>query len=259
MSVFSRTKVTATPGCPPELTSASALKEMCLHGMQGVTLLRDQRNKILLVDIPGQGKYVVKSYRKPNLPQRIAYTFFTPGKARRAYNAGMELLRRQLGTPHPEAYIEEYAGGLLSHSYFISRYTPARTLLDIWVWQPDYSREILRTLIEHLVKMHTSGVLHGDPNLGNFLYLPDTGQIELVDTNRTRFFTSLSRRQCLDNMVRLTHRHDLMMEIVGGYARARGWDAGACTAYVMNKLNRYEHKRHRRETLKRALLPWRYK
>ena len=61
----------------------------------------------------------IKSFKVPSLLNRIVYTFFRKGKARRSYEHAMELLRLGFLTPDPVAYMETYRYGLLYRSYYV--------------------------------------------------------------------------------------------------------------------------------------------
>ena len=84
------------------------------------TLLYEGRNTIKRFD-DGGVPYVVKRFRRPMFVQRVVYTFFRPGKARRAYHYGLRLQQLGFATPESIAYLETRSGGLLDQSYYICR------------------------------------------------------------------------------------------------------------------------------------------
>src|ERR1035437_8356069 len=63
---------------------------------------------------------IVKRYKKPHLINRIAYTFFRPSKAKRAYEYALRLSELSINTPAPIAYIEQNSCGLINYGYFRS-------------------------------------------------------------------------------------------------------------------------------------------
>ena len=77
------------------------------------------RNELRKFSYEGQW-YVVKNYKVPLFINRIAYTFFRPSKASRAYEYALKLRSMGIETPAPVAYIELKSGGLLQHSFFVS-------------------------------------------------------------------------------------------------------------------------------------------
>ena len=196
--------------------------------------------------------WVVKRYKRPNIVQRIAYTFFEPSKAERAYRYAHLLKEKGISTPEGIAYIEEKKHGLLRDSYFVSTECADRPIFPELVETPAYDETLTDELAAFFVRLHESGILHGDLNLNNILYrrTPD-GQCHftVIDTNRSHFKDNLTPEECLDNLKRVTHRRDLLEDIVGKYARLRGWDRTGSIRFVLDALERFE----KRRALKRRL------
>ena len=69
------------------------------------TLFGDgKRNKIKLFEL--EGKTInIKSFKIPNLINKIAYKYFRKSKARRSFEFANHLLDNGLGTPKPTAYL----------------------------------------------------------------------------------------------------------------------------------------------------------
>lgn len=201
------------------------------------------RNEVRLFDCNGT-RLVVKRYKRPNMIQRVAYTFFKKGKAERAFLFAGELRKRGFDTPHEAAYIEIKSGGLLLDSYFISAECtlPAvAPLLD----RDEPDSEAASALASLLVRLHEKGVLHGDLNLSNILYSRDGGghfEFSLIDTNRSKF-KQPTKAECLDNLKRLTHNRRAMESIVSCYAGLRHWDKADTVADIMSRLDAFERKR----------------
>ena len=91
----------------------------------GGEIVQDRRNTIKKFKVNGL-EINVKRYRVPIFINRIAYTFFRKSKACRAYNNAFEVIKRGFETPESIAYIEEFKGGLLHYSYYISLQCPYR-------------------------------------------------------------------------------------------------------------------------------------
>ena len=88
-------------------------------------VIQDKRNTIKVFEYK-ELEINVKRYRVPIFINRIAYTFFRKSKACRAYNNAFEVIKRGFETPESIAYIEEFKGGLLHYSYYISLQCPYR-------------------------------------------------------------------------------------------------------------------------------------
>lgn len=215
-------------------------------------VLHSGRNTVKRFPRP-DANWVVKHYKRPNPIQRIAYTFFKPSKAERAYRYAQILQEKGIDTPDGIAYIELKHHGLLSDSYFVSTECTDRPIFPELVETPDYDHALADELAAFFVEMHRKGVLHGDLNLNNILYRKEAGgklHFTVIDTNRSRFKDMPSRRECLCNLKRVTHRRDLLDYIVGRYAALRGWNPENCTTFVQEALQRFEKRRQ----LKRRLL-----
>ena len=221
-------------------------------GGRGETL-HSGRNTVKAFDADGR-RLVAKRYKRPNMVQRIAYTFFRKSKAERAFIYARALRKLGFDTPHEAAYIEIRRNGLLSDSYFISEecsLPPLMPLLD----RDNPDQQAAEDLASLLADMHVKGALHGDLNLSNILYAKDGGgryKFTLIDTNRSKF-KQPTADECLDNLKRLTHNRALMTLVVTLYARKRGWDAGKTVEGVMRKLDKFERKCEARQHAKKVL------
>lgn len=208
--------------------------------------LHDGRNKVKRFRIAREW-VVVKKFKRPNIVQKIVYTFFKSSKAERAYLFAEKLRGMGINTPHEIGYIEIRRKGLLDESYFISTQCSYAALSQILDGE-DFSRKAADALAGYLVELHEKGILHGDLNLTNILYRieDDKYKFTLIDTNRSKFRESLGRNECLENMKRLTHDRELMEYIVSAYAQLRGWNGAETVKEVMESLNRFEEKIRRK-------------
>lgn len=200
--------------------------------------------------------FVVKRYRRPHLLQRLAYRWLRPSKAERAYRFAFRLAELGIDTPEAVAYAEERGGLFFGLSYFVSRRCTDPSLYSVLVEAPVFSCDLAARLAAFLVETHEKGFLHGDLNLTNILYhpLPDGGvHFTVIDTNRSHFIDRPSQEVCLHNLVRLTHRHELMEFVVREYARLRGWSPDACWCRVRVLLLAFERKEARKNNWKRRL------
>ena len=150
------------------------------------TLLYKGRNTIKRFDDGGVA-YVVKRFRRPMFVQRVVYTFFRPGKARRAYHYGLRLKQLGFATPESIAYLETRSGGLLDQSYYICRVDDAPPICERLNDPEEFDRVMAADLARMLANLHQKGVLHGDFNSTNVLYRPQADghyAFSLIDNNR---------------------------------------------------------------------------
>lgn len=216
-------------------------------------MLYDKRNKVKRFQL-GKEILIVKKFKRPNLIQRIAYTFFKKSKAERAYLYAGIFRERGFQTPHEIAYIEIKIHGLFSDGYFVSTACDDKPLLPI-LNREDFDQELADHLSLLLANLHQKGILHGDINLNNVLYRVADGKycFTLIDTNRSRFTPTPSMQECMDNLKRLTHNKALMDYVVRKYARARKWSENKCTSLVFSYLSAFESKVQKKRRLQALL------
>lgn len=218
-------------------------------------LLYQGRNVVRLFEHEG-GKYVVKRFKKANFFQRIAYTFFRKTKAERAYLYACELRERGFETPHEVAYFEKSPGGLFLTGYFVSTYCDYPTAYFDLVKTDAYDKGLAACIARYLAELHQKGVLFGDLNLNNFLYRLEDGifRIVLIDTNRSTFQTGVPPfEECMQNLRTLTHRRDLLEDILDTYSKAMGWKKETVVEAVFSALDGFESRRMRKKQVKRML------
>ena len=116
----------------------------------GGEIVQDRRNTIKKFKVNGL-EINVKRYRVPIFINRIAYTFFRKSKACRAYNNAFEVIKRGFETPESIAYIEEFKGGLLHYSYYISLQCPYRREIREYYQGPLQGNEALMTAFAQLL------------------------------------------------------------------------------------------------------------
>ncbi len=217
-------------------------------------VLHEGRNCVKLYRI-NNTDIVVKRYKYPNIFQQITYSFFKKSKAERAYIFANLFRKKGINTPHEIAFIEEYTNGLIGFTYFISEsctLDSLKTTLD----RDDFCKESGVALAEYIIKLHEKGILHGDMNLSNILFRNNIeGYMEfiLIDTNRTKFKKNPSRKECLENMVRLTHHKPALEFIVANYSQKRGWNQEESVSYVLNKLAAFEKRKKIKRELKSVI------
>jgi serine/threonine protein kinase len=149
------------------------------------------RNELKIVELGGI-KCVIKSFKVPHFINKLAYTFFRDGKAKKSYLNAVKLMELEVNTPEPIGVIEFFKGGLLSESYFISVYEPYDfTIREVFHHKVNTYQEILKEFTAFTYDIHQKGVWHTDYSLGNILVTiqNDKFKFSLVDINRMQFKT----------------------------------------------------------------------
>lgn len=210
-------------------------------------LIYDKRNQVRVVSVNDR----ILVIKKFGVRKKKKFSF-GKSKAFRAYNVGIKLLERGISTPLPVAAISF----TIQSDYFISEYAQARPAADL-LRRPDFDRSLAESLARFLYMLHTKGVWHADLNLSNIM-VTDSDDIEkkflLIDTNRTRFTIpgeSCSIQKIAANLMRVTHRRDLMKAILSRYIRLSG--QRDIYREVFRRLLRFEHSKTIRHSLARRL------
>lgn len=235
----------------------SYIKQIPTLFEQNGELIFHKRNIVKRMRTP-YGEWIVKRYKRPFMLQRLAYTFWRKSKAHRAFLFASHLRSLNINTPKEVACIEIYKGGLFCEGYFISLPCEWPALFDEMVGERKvFDQQLADATAAFFVTLHQKGVLHGDLNLDNIL-CKNSGtkgvEFSLIDTNRTRFVSQPTQVMCLTNLVRVTHRRDLLRYIVNRYANLRGWSAERSTDFVIAKLEQFEHRKAIKKNIKRVFL-----
>lgn len=193
----------------------------CFDELECDEVLHTGRNEVRLFTVAGV-RIVVKNFARISRLNRVVYGLLRPSKAVRAYRYAHCLLAMGIDTPVPIAAIDVRAGGVLRHSFFVSLYSEYESL-DILNHYPEQPLEpLLDALTDFLIKIHDCGVLHDDLNASNILYRKvDEGYylFQLIDINRLRFRSRISRNERLKNLRKLCCKPVAYFYILGRYAQ----------------------------------------
>ncbi|MBT8395046.1 MAG: Kdo domain containing protein [Bacteroidia bacterium] len=201
----------------------------------------------------------VKSFRIPNIVNRIAYKFFRKSKAQRSFEFAKKLLELEVGTPNPIAYYEFKTPLLFKESYYISEhldYDLTYRELTTNFKYPDHET-ILRSFTRFTYDLHQKGINFLDHSPGNTLIrkVEENYKFYLVDLNRMKF-EPMDFKKRMKNMSKLTiHKH--MVEIIcDEYSKCSGENYNNILNTVWNETQKFQFKFHRRRRLKQKLKFW---
>jgi hypothetical protein len=189
--------------------------------------LHNARNQIKIITY-NNSKYVVKSFRTPNLFNKIIYTFFKDSKAKRSYDNSIRIGNF---TPKPIGYVEFQKDKILDKSYFVSEYfeydfTIREPLLD-----KDYPNraKIFELFAIFTYRLHQDNIYHLDYSPGNILIKQDGNNyiFKIVDVNRMKFcFLDTDTR--LKNFNKLWADDEDMKIIISTYSQYLQQDKQYC-------------------------------
>lgn len=224
---------------------------------KGTLFIDGRRNKIKtfpLSDITVN----VKSFKVPNLVNKIVYRFFRKSKARRSYEFANRLLQEGVGTPKPIAYFENRTGGVLKDSYYMSEQMNPdltfRQLIEI----PDYPEHeiILRQFTQFTYQLHEKGIAFLDHTPGNTL-IKKIGEQKyeffLVDLNRMKFCNTMNLEERVINMAKLTPEKHLIEVMSDEYAKLYNKPYDEVYKLMVKHTEYFANRFHRKRAIKRKL------
>ena len=167
---------------------------------------------------------IVKSFKVPNIINKIAYTFFRDSKAKKSYDYSVKLGDF---TPKPIAYIEFFKNGLLDESYFISHYFPYDFTIREPLLEANFpdKEAIFHAFAKFTYDLHQNNILHKDYSPGNILIKKESEgyTFKVVDINRMEF-KELSDDERLQNFDKLWAKDDDLRIIIKEYAKLAKMD-----------------------------------
>jgi hypothetical protein len=181
------------------------------------------RNKIKLFDF-NEKKINIKSFKIPNLINKIAYRYFRKSKARRSFEYATILLEKGIGTPEPIAFLENFNILGLKDSYYVSEHLNADLTYRELVEIPNYpdNENILRQFTRFSFGLHEKGIEFLDHSPGNTLIKKNnegTYDFFLVDLNRMEFHESMTFEKRMKNLCRLTPLKEMVAVMSNEYSK----------------------------------------
>jgi hypothetical protein len=219
-----------------------------------------KRNIIKLFELGGVTMNV-KSFKIPNLINKIAYKYFRKSKARRSFEYATLLLEKGIGTPQPIAYLENYNWMGLKDSYYASEHLQCDLTYRELVEIPDYPdhENILRQFTQFSYLLHQKGIEFKDHSPGNTLIKKRTeGQYDffLVDLNRMEFHNSMPFELRMKNLCRLTPVKEMVAVMSNEYAKLSGESEELIFETLWKYTSDFQEKYWRKKRLKKKLKFW---
>jgi len=222
-------------------------------------LLNDgERNVIKTLKI-GDILVNVKSFKKPNLINKVVYRFFRKSKAQRSYEYAQALIKMGIGTPQPFAYFEIPSGLTFGESYYASEHLPCdltfRELTDTFDF-PDHEN-LLRAFTRFTYDLHEKGINFLDHSPGNTLIQLNEGvpKFFLVDLNRMRFET-MDFETRMKNLSKLTIHESIVRVMSNEYATCSGQDETRIFNTLWKETQDFQYRFYRKKRLKEKFKFW---
>jgi hypothetical protein len=189
----------------------------------GTVFGNGDRNIIKLFDLDGQ-IVNIKSFKIPNIVNKIAYKYFRKSKAKRSFEYATILLEKGIGTPQPLAYFENFNALGLKDSYYVSEHLECDLIFRDLIEVPNYPdlENILRQFTLFSYALHEKGIEFLDHSPGNTLIKKiANGNYDffLVDLNRMQFHDSMSFDLRMKNLSRLTSDREMILTMSKEYSK----------------------------------------
>jgi len=213
------------------------------------------RNELKIVELNGV-KYVIKKFKIPHIINKIAYTFFRDGKAKKSFENAIKLQHLEVTTPEPVGFIEFFELGLLKESFFVSIYEPYDfTIREVFHHKVEDTNNILKEFAQFSFNLHKKGVWHVDYSLGNILITKKehSYKFSLVDINRMEFKT-IPPKDGLKNFNKFwaKDKNDLVT-IAKEYAKLSKTDEDEAIKIVLDEANKLEAQVNLKRKLKKKI------
>jgi len=212
-------------------------------------IIHKARNEIKVVTYKNKN-YVIKSFKVPNLINKIIYTFFKSSKAKKSYDNSIKI---EDFVPKPIGYFENFKFGLLHDSYFVSEqfkfdFTIREPLLDSSFMDKE---SIFKQFANFTFKLHQQGILHKDYSPGNILIKKDNDNyiFKIVDINRMEF-KELKLEERLKNFAKLWAKDDDLKIIISEYAKIINEDEHYCISLALKFSQAHKDKKNFKKRLK---------
>lgn len=225
-------------------------------GQKG-TLFSEDRNTIKNFDFEGR-KITIKSFKIPNLVNKIVYRFFRKSKAQRSFEYASKLLEMNVGTPHPIAYAEDKRL-LFNKSYYACDLLHCNLTYRDLVEDPKYAgeTEILTAFTQFTYSLHEKGIHFLDHSPGNTLIVEEKQGygFYLVDLNRMEF-KPMDYATRIKNFSRLTPKKGMVVIMATEYARLAGYDVQKTIVDMWSATEDFQQQFQRKKRLKKKLKFW---
>ena len=228
--------------------------------IEGKILVNGQRNAIKLFEVEGI-TLNIKSFKRPNLINKIVYRYFRKSKARRSFEFASKLMEMQIGTPQPVAFFENYDFIGLKESYYACQH-----LENVFEFREIVQNEafenrdfIIRKFTQFTFEMHEKGIEFLDHSPGNTLIRKNTDgsySFFLVDLNRMQFHETIDFKTRMKNLSKITHKKDMIAVMSNEYAKLSNGDETTIFETMWGLTADFQYRFHRKKRIKKKLKFW---
>ena len=246
----------------PNFSKYKTQIENCIthFASSGKDFVIGKRNAIKLFEL-GNEVISIKSFKKPNIINKIAYRYFRKSKARRSFEFASKLMEMQIGTPQPVAFFENYDFIGLKESYYACQH-----LENVFEFREIVQNEafenrdfIIRKFTQFTFEMHEKGIEFLDHSPGNTLIRKNTDgsySFFLVDLNRMQFHETIDFKTRMKNLSKITHKKDMIAVMSNEYAKLSNGDETTIFESMWGLTADFQYRFHRKKRIKKKLKFW---
>ena len=243
---------------PNYINQEKAILQLVNHFFdEGNLIVQGSRNTIKSNFLGGE-KVNIKFFQKPGLFKSIIYSFFRSTKAKRSFDYANYLIKHNIQTPLPIAYIEERSSlGILVDSFYICQQIDCDFTIRELIHNPLFPNRnlILEQFTEFTFKMHEAKVNFLDHSPGNTLIIKkENGSYDffLIDLNRMKF-EDLSIENRMDNFKKMWLSKQMVRVVAKQYAKLCGQTEEKLHQILLEKTKAFKGKIARKKYWKRKL------
>ncbi len=207
------------------------------------------RNEIKIIDFEGES-LVVKSFKIPNIINKIVYTFFRDSKAKKSYENSIKI---ESFVPKSIGYIEFKKFGLIHESYFVSENFKYDFTIREPLLQADFKdkEEVFKTFARFTYQLHEQGIFHLDYSPGNILIKKENESyiFKIVDINRMEF-RHLSLDERLKNFAKLWAKDEDLKIIIKEYSKLIESDEDDCIRIALKESQAHKDRKNAKKRLR---------
>ncbi len=223
----------------------------------GEWIVKGSRNSIKSNYLQNE-KVNIKFFQKPGLFKSIIYSFFRATKAKRSFDYANYLIKNDIKTPFPVAYVEEKNSlGLLGNSYYISHQIEYDFTIRELIHDSLFKNRkiVLEQFAAFTFKMHEAKINFLDHSPGNTLILKrdETNyDFYLIDLNRMKF-ENLSIEKRMDNFKKMWLSKTMVKIIANKYADLSNYNKQELLQILLLKTRQFKYKTYRKKFLKKKI------
>lgn len=211
------------------------LKNFEKSGILDAEVGRNKIKKFIIINNGEKKEINVKNFGKKNILSQLIYKYFTASKAKRSYEYANRLLEKNIKTPEPIAYFDDYIDEETKEkkSFYISEELNYEFTCREVFWDEKSSPEInlllskerdkiIREFTEFTFDLHEKGIKFEDFSPGNVLIkMEKNGKygFYLVDLNRMKFNQKMNLSVRMKNVSKMIEFKKYAEKISEEYAK----------------------------------------